>query len=218
MYIQSIIDAYSIISDPAYLLALGSGVMVGLVVGILPGIGGTVAMALTLPFIFTLKEGAALALIIGAGSVCVTSDTITCVLFGVPGTVSSASTILDGHAMAKKGEAGRALGAAFTSSLLGGLIGAFCLTLTLPLARPLILMLGSPELLMMAILGICAVATLGGRAPVRGLVVAALGMLISCIGGDPQSVVFRYSFDLEYLFIGVELIPFVMGIFALSVI
>ena len=215
MYADALASALTIVMDPSYILALSSGVIIGLVIGILPGVGGTVAMALVLPFVFNMKEAAGLALVIGAGAICVTSDTITCVLFGVPGTVSSASTILDGHPLAKKGEAGRALGAAFMASLMGGLFGATCLTLTLPLARPLILLLGSPEFLMLAVLGIITVATIGGRTPVKGLVAAGLGMLVSAIGGDPGSAIFRYTCGFYYLYEGVPLIPFVMGLFAI---
>lgn len=106
------------------LLFLFAGVMMGLILGVIPGLGGLVGLALLLPFTYHMDAYSAIALMLGLGSVTMTSDTIPAVLFGVPGTVGSAATILDGHPMAKNGEAGRAFGAAFTSSVLGGLFGA----------------------------------------------------------------------------------------------
>jgi len=103
-------------------------------------------------------------------AVVATTGDITSVLFGVPGEGTSAATILDGHAMAKKGEAGRALGAALASSLLGAVVGALALALAIPVVRPLVLTFGSPELFMLAIVGIAFIASLsadGARGMLR---------------------------------------------------
>ena len=98
----------------------------------------------------------------------VTSDTIPAVMFGVPGTVGSAATILDGYPMARKGEAGRAFGAAFTSSVIGGLFGALLLGVSIPILRPIILHIGSPELLSFCIFGLSLASVLsGGSLPER---------------------------------------------------
>jgi putative tricarboxylic transport membrane protein len=213
---EALASAFTAVTDPIYLLALLSGVLIGIVVGILPGIGGMVAMSVVLPFIFRLDNPpAALAMIIGAGAVCVTSDSITAILFGVPGTVAGAATIVDGYAMAKKGEAGRALGAAFTASLIGGVFGALCLTISLPVARPLILLMGSPEFFMMALLGVVSMATLGGQSPIKGTIAAGIGMMLSCVGGAPGAMIYRYTLDIPYLFNGIPLIPVAMGLFAI---
>ena len=103
------------------------GVLLGLAVGIIPGIGGTTGFALVLPFIFHFDATAAIALLIGVAAVTVTSDTITCVLLSIPGSGGSVATIIDGHPMARKGEAHRALSAAFVASMAGGLLGALLL-------------------------------------------------------------------------------------------
>ncbi|MDI7259143.1 MAG: tripartite tricarboxylate transporter permease [Thermodesulfobacteriota bacterium] len=214
--LEGFVGAAALVWNPFYLLMLLCGVTVGIVIGILPGVGGTVAMAIVLPFVFKLGEpSAALALIIGAGAVCVTSDSITAILMGVPGTVGGAATIMEGYSMAKKGLAGMALGAALTASLIGGLFGALCLTLSLPIARPLILMMGSPDFFMMSILGIIAVATLGGQSPIKGCIAAGLGMIASCVGGAPGIGVFRYTLDQPYLFSGLPLVPVALGVFAM---
>ena len=161
-----------ILSDPVRLGFLAFGVFLGLILGVIPGLGGLVGLSLLLPFTFNMDPFSALALMMGLASVTVTSDTIPAVLFGVPGTVGSAATILDGNPMAKKGEASRAFGAAFTASVIGGLIGAAILAVSVPVLRPVMLFIGTPELLAICVLGLSLVATLSGGAPLKGLAAA----------------------------------------------
>ena len=111
--------ALGIMLEPTRLLALSAGVLVGLMIGVIPGLGGVVGMALLLPFTYEMDPFAAFGFLIGMGSVTTTSDTVPAVLFGVPGTVGAAATIMDGYPLAQQGQAGRAFGAAYTASLLG---------------------------------------------------------------------------------------------------
>src|ERR687895_1878081 len=129
------------------------GMAVGFMVGILPGLGGATTLALMLPFIFTMKSVDAFAFLLGMTAVTATTGDITSILFGVPGEATTASTIVDGHPMAKKGEAGRALGGGLISSLVGALIGAVALALAIPVVRPLVLTFGSPELFFLSMIG-----------------------------------------------------------------
>ena len=194
------------------------GVVLGFWVGLLPGLGGATTLALMLPFIYSMQPVEAFAFLLGMHSVTATTGDITSVLFGVPGEASSAATILDGHAMAKKGEAGRALGAALASSLVGALVGAVALAAAIPVVRPLVLTFGSPELFMLAIVGLAFIASLsshGGRGMLRGFLAGALGLLVATIGQDPQAGVARYTFDLLYLWQGLDLVPVLVGIFAI---
>ncbi|HUQ77113.1 MAG TPA: tripartite tricarboxylate transporter permease, partial [Burkholderiales bacterium] len=194
------------------------GVGLGFWVGLLPGLGGATTLALMLPFIYSMQPVEAFAFLLGMHSVTATTGDITSVLFGVPGEASSAATILDGYAMAKKGEAGRALGAALASSLVGALVGALALAATVPIVRPLVLTFGSPELFMLAIVGLAFIASLsshGGRGMLRGFLAAALGLLVATIGQDPQAGVARYTFDTLYLWQGLDLVPVLVGIFAI---
>ena len=119
--LEAAAEALFIISDLNRLMFVALGTLLGLMIGVIPGIGGLVGLALLLPFTFALDPYTALAFLVGVQSVTTTSDTIPAVLFGVPGTTGSAATVLDGHPMAKNGEAGRAYGAAFTASVCGGL-------------------------------------------------------------------------------------------------
>src|ERR1700710_2804554 len=190
--------AFVILMDPVRLLYLGAGCIMGLVLGIVPGIGGLAGTAMLLPFTFNMDPYTAFALLLGLGSTTATGDPIPAILFGVPGGAASAATVLDGFPMAKKGEAGRALSAAYMSSMMGGIFGACLLALSFPILRPVMLFLGSPELLAFSVLGISMVAVLSGSAPLRGLTAGCLGILIAMIGTDPPSGTLLWTFDSLY--------------------
>ena len=209
------ISALGIMLEPGRLMALSAGVLVGLMVGVIPGLGGVVGMALLLPFTYEMDAFAAFGFLIGMGSVTTTSDTVPAVLFGVPGTVGAAATIMDGYPLARQGQAGRAFGAAFTASLIGGISGAFLLAISIPILRPVILYLQSPDLLAICVFALSTVATLSGNAPLKGLTAAGLGLLIAMIGSDPQSGTLRWTFDALYLWDGVPLVPLTLGLFAI---
>src|SRR5688572_21750188 len=191
------------------------GIALGFAVGILPGLGGPTTLALMLPFIFTMQPVEAFAFLLGMAAVTATTGDITSVLFGVPGEPTTASTIVDGHPMAKKGEAGRALGAVLMSSLVGAIFGAFALALAIPIVRPLVLTFGSPEYFMLAVLGLTFVAALSGDSLLKGLIAAGLGLMFATIGLDPISGTQRYTFGQLFLWDGIGLVPITIGFFAI---
>jgi TctA family transporter len=191
------------------------GIAIGIVVGILPGLGGLSAVAIMLPFSFLLDVYSAMALLMGMYAVTTTSDTISAVLLGVPGTSASQATILDGYPMARNGEAGRAFGAAYTVSAIGGVVGGLCVIVSLPVIREVVLSFGSPEFFMLAVLGLVIVGSLSGKAPLRGLVVVLFALALSMVGSSPQEGLPRYTFDTAYLLGGIKLVPAVLGLFAL---
>ena len=208
---------FAILQWQTFLIML-AGVFLGFWIGLLPGLGGSTTLALMLPFIYTLSPVEAFAFLLGMHSVVATTGDITSILFGVPGEGTTAATILDGHPMAKRGEAGRALGAALMSSLVGALIGAFTLALSVPVVRPLVLTFGSPELFMVAILGIASISSLSGqgkRALLRGLLAGLLGLLFAMVGQDPQAGVQRFTFGQLYLWGGLDIVPVLVGLFAI---
>lgn len=214
-YLGSAANAFEIITDPMRLLFLATGVLIGLVLGILPGVGGIVGLALLLPFTYSMEPFSAIAMLLGLAAVTATSDTIPSVLFGIPGSAGAQATVLDGYPMTQNGEAGRALAAAYTASLVGGLFGALLLVLIIPLLRPFILYMGSPELLAIAVFGLSLVATLSGNAPLKGLVAACVGVLLAMIGIDRATGQQRWTLDSYYLWEGLPLVPLVLGIFAI---
>ncbi len=208
-------EAFVIIMDPMRIMFLCLGVVLGLVLGILPGIGGLAGTAMLLPFTFSMDPYTAFALLLGLGATTATGDPIPAIMFGVPGGAGSAATVLDGLPMAKRGEAGRALSAAYMSSMLGGLFGAALMAVSIPILRPLMLSFGSPEMLALAVFGISTVSVLSGRTPLKGIAASGLGIMLAMVGSDPQTGTLRWTLDSLYLWEGLHLLPLVLGIFAL---
>lgn len=213
--IDSLASSLTHVLTVDYFLVTLGGVLLGLFLGAMPGLGGLTGMAVLLPFIFGRDPHTAMGLLLGMFCVIVTSDTIPAVLFGVPGSVGAQATILDGFPMAKKGEAKRALGAAFTVSMFGGVIGALMLLAVIPVVRPLVLIFSSAELFALAILGMSVVSVLGGTVPLVGLALAFGGVLCSMIGMDPETGIFRWTFGSSYLLDGFPLIPAILGLFGI---
>lgn len=136
--LEAMLAALSDLLTVQHLLYMLVGVVIGLSVGIFPGLGGIAGLSLLLPFIYGMDPTSALAMLIGLVAVIPTSDTFASVLMGIPGSSASQATVLDGFPMARNGNAARALSAAFASSLYGGLLGAVVLTGFVLIARPLI--------------------------------------------------------------------------------
>ncbi len=188
------------------LLYLLAGVLIGLVIGVLPALGATAGMALLVPFVFDMPPENGLAMMIGLLAVVATGDTVTSVLLGIPGGTSSQATVLDGFPLAKKGQAARALSAAYFSSMVGGVFGAFVLTAVILLARPVVLSFGMGELLLLVILGLTMVSVLSGPSLIKGMVSCGAGMLLGCIGMAPGTGQERMIVgDFFYLLDGLQL-------------
>lgn len=213
--LPALAEAWLLILQPSVLGYLLLGVLMGLGIGIFPGLGGIAGLSLVLPFMFGLDPVMGLALMIGMVAVVPTSDTFASVLMGIPGSSASQATVLDGFPMARKGMAARALSAAFASSLFGGLVGAFFLTFFILVARPIVLKFQSPELLMVSAFGLSMVGILAGRVALKGIMAAGLGMLVASIGEGPFNGELRMSsYDLPYLTDGLKLVIVGLGIFA----
>lgn len=212
--LDAMMTALSHFTQPQHLMYLMLGVGMGMIVGILPGLGGIVGLSLLLPFIYGMDQISALAMLIGLVAVIPTSDTFTSVLMGIPGSSASQATVLDGFPLAKKGHGARALGAAFSASLFGGLVGAIILTGFVVIARPLILAFGSAELFMLAVLGLSMVGVLAGKSLPKGIIASGLGLLLGALGAAPATGELRMSFDSIYLMDGLPLVIVGLGMFA----
>ena len=213
--IEVFIAALGTLLSPFHMLYLAFGVFLGLIVGILPGLGGTAGLALLLPFVFGMEPGYALAMMIGLQSVTATSDTFPSVLMGIPGTASSQATIVDGFPLSKKGQAARALGAAFSASLFGGLFGAVVLTGAIVVAEPIILAMGFSEQMMLIILALTMVGMLTGSHPAKGLAACGMGLMLGTFGSAPFTGVERLTFGTEYLIDNLPLVIIGLGMFAI---
>lgn len=197
-----------------HLQFLGIGVVVGLAVGILPGLGGIAGLSLLLPFLYGMNEVSALAMLVGLIAVINTSDTFTSVLMGIPGSSASQATVLDGFPLARQGQAARALGAAFSASLIGGLFGAVLLTAAVLVARPVILAFSSAEMFMLAVFGMSMVGVLAGASLAKGLAACGIGLVLGSIGAAPATGEERMYLGNDYLRDGLPLVVVALGLFA----
>lgn len=213
--LDALVNGLFILLDPFRLAMLFAGVVIGIAVGILPGLGGLMGMALVLPFLFGMDAYAGIAMLIGIAAAVPSADTFPSVLMGIPGSSGSQATIMDGYPMARQGQAARALGAAFSASMVGGIIGALALTALVPFARPIVLAFGTPELFMLTLLGLSMIGVLAGSRPLRGILAAGAGLLIGTIGGAPVAAEYRFTYGELYLYDGISLVILALGLFAL---
>jgi len=191
------------------------GVLIGLSVGILPAIGGLVPMAMVLPFMFLLRPLEGLPLIVTISAVGYQGGSMTAILLNIPGTEPNAATLIDGFPMTQKGEAARAIGAALTSSTLGG-VGAVALALAvIPVLLYIVMAITSADMVFVILLGISFIAVLAERSMTKGLLSGALGLLISLIGYQPVTGIPRFTFGSTFLYDGVGLVPVIVGLFAI---
>jgi putative tricarboxylic transport membrane protein len=214
--VEAAIEGLNGVLQPQALSFMCLGVLIGSLVGFLPGIGGPSTLAIMLPFVMTMQDPLlVIALLVGMDAVGNTASAFTSILISVPGSSGSQATILDGHPMAKNGDAARALSASFVASLLGGLFGALVLFASLPVLRPLVLSFSSPEFFILTLWGVSMVGILSGNAPVKGLLAGIVGVMIATVGLDTKSGIERFSFNVAYLWEGIDLVLVALGLFGI---
>jgi putative tricarboxylic transport membrane protein len=209
--IEGLLQALSL----EYMLWLTVGVMMGMVVGTLPGLTATMGTALLVPFTFALPPGAGLAMLGGLYVCAMFSDAIPAVLVNTPGTPSAMATAFDGHPMTQQGRAQEAIVAACLASAIGTLIGAF---FYLVLAWPMIaiaLKFGPAEFFWLGVFALTIVGSLGGESMLKGIASGAIGLLISAVGIAHAADVSRYTFGIPELRGGVSLVAALIGVFAI---
>ncbi|MDP4594784.1 MAG: tripartite tricarboxylate transporter permease [Beijerinckiaceae bacterium] len=216
------IDQQAVAAALAQLLTLSAlkflliGTVIGLVFGVIPGLGGTTAIALLTPITFSMEKFDAIILMAGIMASTPTSGAVTAILINTPGTAPNAATCLDGYPMAKQGKAGLAIGASSMASGIGGLLGIAFLIAVIPITREIVLLFKPPEFFLLAILGLVSVAVSTQDRLLRGLIVGGFGLLISFIGYESVTGEVRYDFGLEYLWDGLKLVPAMIGLFAIA--
>jgi TctA family transporter len=191
------------------------GILLGIWLGAVPGIGGLTGLAILIPFTFDMDPVPAFAMLLGMIAVTNTSDSVTAILLGVPGSSAAQATIMDGHPLAPKGEANRAMGAAFAASAFGGVFGAIALAISMPVALPIILAIGQPETFAFGVLGLSLVASLAGSSIYKGLAAGTFGLLLSAVGYAEASAIPRYNFGTDYLLDNLPFLPLILGLFAI---
>lgn len=214
--LEAAVDGLLALFTPESILFMLLGIAFGILIGFLPGVGGIVAMALLLPFIFGREPAAAMALLLGAHVATIYNDAITGILFNVPGAAKGIALCFDGYPMTQRGEGARALGIAATSSLLGGIVGVIFLIAVLPIVRAIMLALGPPEYFVMGLWGLSVIAVFAEGSVLKGLVSGGLGLLLAFVGQDPVTATARFTFGRLYLFDGIDFAVAAIGLFAIS--
>lgn len=215
MVLEAFVQALQSFGIPGLWLFMMMGVIIGIIVGIIPGIGPMVAIAVLLPFIFGMPAEQALPLLVAIGTVSFTGGAVTAVLLGIPGDTPNVATIIDGFPMTQKGEGGRALGAAVTSSGAGNFLTVLMALALVPVVLLMIMTLRSGDMVFLVLTGLVFIAALSRGKAIKGLVSAGLGLLVSFIGYQAATGVLRFTFGSLYLFDGIPLVPLTLGIFAL---
>ncbi|BAB05728.1 tripartite tricarboxylate transporter permease [Halalkalibacterium halodurans] len=198
------------------LLYMLLGVIAGIVVGGLPGLSVTIALALMLPFTFGMPASTAMLLMLGVYCAGTYGGSIGAILLKTPGTPASAATAADGFALSQQGKAGRALNISLYASVIGGLVSGLVLLFVSPQIASFALKFGPPEYFMLALFGLTIVAGVSGQSLIKGLITACFGMLIATIGLDPMTGSPRFTFEQTFLQSGIPLIPALIGLFAIS--
>lgn len=212
--IDALLSALGDVFSVGPLLGMLIVLPIALVSGLTPG-GALPVSAVILSLAGILDPFIAALVIVFNNAASDITKPITSILMGIPGDRSSQATVLDGYPMARRGEAGIAIGASYSVSLIGGLFGALALLAVLPVARVIIPAFGSAEFFLLSLLGILSVAALSAGAMSKGLLSAALGIAIATVGFAPTGGAIRADFGSNYLFDGFALIPVVIGLFAL---
>ncbi len=213
---EHILQAFMHLANPTVFLFLFFGVVVGLVVGTIPGLNDSITLAVLIPVTFSMDPGYAFPLLVGIYCSACYGGSIPAILLRIPGTASSIVTALDGHQMAKKGRGGEAIGISTTSSVFGGITSSLILLFFAPILASYALKFGPPEYFALALLGLSTVAGMSGGNMVKSLIVCVIGLFIATVGISPLTGYPRFTFDTPNLFDGVPFIPMLIGLFGVT--
>lgn len=214
--LDAVVLALSQLAQPISIALLIGGIVLGLIIGILPGLGPPIAIALALPFTFYLDTVPSLILLLGIYSAAIYGGSISAIAVGIPGTGAAIATVQDGHQMFKAGRGGEALGLSLSGSIIGGLVSVFCLALISPLLAELAVKFGPREYLAVSIFGLVVVVRVAGQSLSKGLLMGGLGLFLTTWGLDELNGTERYTFGSYHLYEGLPLVPFLVGLFAMS--
>jgi putative tricarboxylic transport membrane protein len=210
------LPALSGLMDPAVLFSVTAGTIVGIIVGAMPGLTATMAVALLIPVTFGMPPLTGLALMGGVYSGGMYGGAISSILLSTPGTPAAAATAFDGYPMTKQGKGGTALTVATWASFWGGIFSTVALLLMAPALAKFSLRFGPPEYFVLAIMGLSSIVTLTKGSMVKGLMSGFLGLVLATIGMDPISGYMRFTFNVVDLYDGIPFMPALIGLFSVS--
>ena len=215
-FISNLTMGFSVALTPFNLLMATAGVVMGMIIGALPGVGPPSGVALLLPLTFGMEPTSGIIMLAALYAGTMYGGTITSVLINTPGEAASAVTCIDGYEMAKQGRAGPALGIAAIGSFIAGTIGVIGLTVMAPPLAEAALKFGPPEYFSLTVLGLLLATYLTGDSPLRGMTMAILGLILGCIGLDPLSGAVRFDFGVVDLQSNIDFVTLAMGLFGVG--
>ncbi|HEX6358324.1 tripartite tricarboxylate transporter permease [Actinophytocola sp.] len=216
MDLTPVLDGFGVVFQPTNMLYCVIGVVVGMLIGVLPGLGPAATIAILLPVTFGIEPVTAIIMLAGIFYGAQYGGTITSVLLRLPGEASSVVTVFDGHALARQGKAGTALGVAAIGSFIGGTVSIIALSLLAPVVASFALDFGPPEYTALALLGILLVSTVSSGHRLKALIAACVGLLLATVGRDGFTSAERFTFGNLSLADGLDFVPIAMGLFGLG--
>lgn len=210
-----LIEGAGLVFQLQVLLAIAAGTFLGLILGALPGLSAAMAIALMLPLTFGMPPVMGIGMLLGSLCGTIAGGSVSATLLNIPGTPSSVATTLDAFPMARRGEAGRALGIAIVASFLGGAFSAVVLSLLSPPIAEFALRFGAAEYFSLSIFGLVIIASVS-RSLLKGIIAGLIGLLLSTVGLDPIAGVTRFTYGSPSLLSGINLLPALIGLFAVS--
>jgi len=202
--------------EPTHLALIIAAVLIGVLVGALPGLSSPIAISLLMPFSITLEPTLAIAMMAALYCAGTFGGSITAILINTPGAPPAAATALDGYPMAQRGEAGRALGLAAFSSVVGGILSLFVFLAATPALAAIASRFGPQEYFALTLFALSMLASISGRSSIRNLIAGAVGVLISTVGVHLVTGIERFTFSMDELYEGVEFVPVLIGLFAIG--
>ncbi len=213
---EPVFEGLSLLADPFNIGLIFLGVLIGVVVGALPGLSSPMAVALLLPFTIPLEPVAAISMMAALYCAGTFGGSITAILINAPGAPPAAATALDGYPMAQKGQAGRALGIAAVSSICGGVFSLIVFLLAAPLLAKVATSFRPMEYFALTIFALSMLASISGKSSLRNLISGGIGVLISTVGIHLTTGVERFTFDVPELAESINFIPVLIGLFAMG--
>jgi putative tricarboxylic transport membrane protein len=213
---DAVLEGFALIADPGNVALIFVGVLIGVVVGALPGLSSPMAVALLLPFTITLEPVPAIAMMASLYCAGTFGGSICAILINAPGAPPAVATAFDGYPMALRGEAGRALGIAAVSSISGGILSLFIFVLATPMLAKIATSFRPMEYFALAVFALSMLASISGMSPIRNLIAGAVGVLLGTVGIHLTTGVERFTFGYPALTGGIGFVPVLIGLFAVA--
>lgn len=214
--VVDLLNGLSSMITPYHVIIISFGVILGLIFGSIPGLTATMAVAIFLPVTFTMEPVSGMALLMGLYIGGMSGGFIPAILLKLPGTPSSIATTFDGYVMAQQGKAGRALGLAIVFSFLSGLLSVIVLTFISPLLADIAIKFGPFEYFAITMLALTLISSLSEGTMVKGMISGVIGLLLAMVGSAPIDSYARFTFGMKSLDAGFNLLPALIGLFAVS--